>query len=57
MHYIISAVPSDDITGLPVAETEIDAESEAEAIEKAKDEFRQKLTTLDDLVFHAIESE
>jgi hypothetical protein len=54
-HYIVSAVPSDDPAAMPVAEVEIDAQNEAEAIEAAKDHFRRELTTLEGLAFSALE--
>ncbi len=55
-HYIVSAIDPEDPTGLPVAELEVDAENERDAIEKAKQQFREQLRTLDGLVFEAMES-
>ena len=54
-HYIVGAVPSNDITTMPVAEVEIDATTERDAIEKAKETFRKQLTTLHGLRFLAVE--
>ena len=54
-HYIVTAVPSDDVVGLPVAEVEIDAENEREAIERAKEEFRKQLKELEGLTFLTVE--
>jgi len=50
----VSAVSSDDPTNMPVAEEEVDAEDERDAIEKAKELFRKTLTTLKGLQFSAI---
>jgi hypothetical protein len=50
IHFIVSAQDEEqDPFGMPVAELEIDAEDEAEAINKAKAVFNQQLTTLDGL--------
>jgi len=39
---------------MPVAEVEVDAKSEREAIDKAKVLFKKQLTTLDGLTFTAL---
>ena len=55
-HYIVSAYDSKDLA-MPVAEVEVDAKSESEAIEKAKALFKKQLTTLDGLTFTALGSD
>jgi hypothetical protein len=55
-HYIVSAYDPTDL-GMPVAEVEVDAQSEREAIEKAKPLFMKQLTTLDGLTFIALGSD
>jgi hypothetical protein len=52
-HYIVSAHDPEDL-GMPVAEVEVDAKSEREAIDKAKVLFKKQLTTLDGLTFTAL---
>jgi hypothetical protein len=56
-HYIVSAVDPEDAFGMPVAEVEVDAESEQDAVERAKDELRKKLTTTEGLIFRVTEAE